>query len=63
VQLFIKKDYDRTFDMGDDSLNHKAMVYGRNYAFDLAKELGMKYFLVLDDDYLAIHYRAMIKTQ
>ena len=30
---------------------HKAVVYARNYSFAIAKELGLKYFLQLDDDY------------
>lgn len=33
------------------------VVYARNAAFRIAKELGLKYFLVLDDDYKSFDWR------
>lgn len=41
-----------------DNLNeHRAILYARNESFRIAKELGLKYFLMLDDDYTTIMYR------
>ena len=41
--------------MQSDSMNNfgdmRATLFVRNASFDIAKELGLKYFLVLDDDY------------
>lgn len=34
-----------------------AVVYARNEAFNIAKKMGLKYFLELDDDYDCIKYR------
>ena len=35
----------------DNQDNRKAIVYARNACFELARELGYKYFIELDDDY------------
>lgn len=41
-----------------DSLNdRRVVVYARNAVFDIAKELGYRYFIVLDDDYSAFMFR------
>jgi len=57
VIVFSKKDYADTFDIGDNFTDERVVVYARNACFDLAKKVGVKYFLVLDDDYIAFHYR------
>ena len=47
---------DRTDTM--DNLNeHRAIVYARNESYRIAEELGLTYFLMLDDDYKDIQYR------
>jgi hypothetical protein len=51
VKIFDKKAISKTFDTADNFDNRKTIVYARNYCFQLAKELGVKYFLELDDDY------------
>ncbi len=43
---------ENNFDLGDNLTEYKAVpVYARNEAFRIARELGLKYFLELDDDY------------
>ena len=51
VRKFCKKDLMQTTDTLDNFEKHGAVVYARNYCHTLARELGLKYFLVLDDDY------------
>jgi len=51
VIQFSKSEIAKTFDVGDNFNDRRAVVYARNAVFDIAKKLGYKYFLVLDDDY------------
>lgn len=48
--------YDRA-DTMDTFNDHRAIIYARNESFRIAKELGLTYFLMLDDDYKSIDYR------
>jgi hypothetical protein len=57
VLVFSKKEYKNTFDIGDNFDDERVVVYARNACFDLAKKVGVKYFLVLDDDYTDFSYR------
>ena len=57
VIVFSKKDYKNKFDIGDNFDDERVVVYARNACFDLAKKVGIKYFLVLDDDYTDFSYR------
>ena len=57
VIVFSKKEYKNTFDIGDNFDDERVVVYARNACFDLAKKVGIKYFLVLDDDYTDFSYR------
>ena len=43
-----------TMDIFND---HRAIIYARNESWRIAKELGLTYFLMLDDDYKSIDYR------
>lgn len=43
-----------TFDLSD---NRNTVVYARNKCFDIAKGLGLDYFLELDDDYVRFEFR------
>lgn len=57
VIMFCKQDIiDRT-DTMDNFLEHRAIVYARNASFKIAKDLGLTYFLMLDDDYKEIMFR------
>ena len=48
--------YDRA-DTMDNFNNHRAIIYARNESFRIAKDLGLTYFLMLDDDYKEIDFR------
>lgn len=57
VIVFNKQNaYDQA-DTMDNFNNHRAIIYARNESFRIAKELGLKYFLMLDDDYKEIDFR------
>lgn len=57
VIQFDKKAVSETFDECDNFEDRRAIVYARNVCFKLAKELDIKYFLQLDDDYTSFEYR------
>lgn len=44
-------------DTMDNICEHRAILYARNESWRIAKELGLKYFLMLDDDYKDILIR------
>lgn len=44
-------------DTCDNFEKRKVILYARNYCFEASKELGYKYFLELDDDYVRFEYR------
>ena len=51
VVMFDKKAISKTFDEADNFEDRRAIIYARNACFDIAKKLGYKYFIELDDDY------------
>ncbi len=51
VYMFDKEAIARTFDEADNFEDRRAIIYARNACFDIAKEMGYKYFIELDDDY------------
>lgn len=57
VIQFSKKAYDGKFDIMDLHNDRRVVVYARNAVFDIARSLGIRYFLVLDDDYKDIEHR------
>jgi len=57
VLMFDKKAIAKTFDTADNFYDRRSIVYARNACFGLAKELGIKYFMQLDDDYTEFQYR------
>ena len=57
VLLFDKKAISLTFDTADNFDDRRSIVYARNACFSLAQELGIKYFMQLDDDYTEFQYR------
>ena len=60
VLMFDKLEISKTFDTADTSDDRRAIVYARNVCFKLAKKLGYKYFLELDDDYTEFRFRKEI---
>lgn len=57
VVMFDKAAMAKRFDTMDQSNDRRMIVYARNYCFDLAADLGLKYFLELDDDYTRFEYK------
>jgi hypothetical protein len=45
------------FDSADNFEDKRVIVYARNACFQIARDLGYKYFLQLDDDYTDFSYR------
>ena len=59
VIIFDKNDY-LWVDLLDNNINDKQTpVYARNAVYDIAENLGYKYFLVLDDDYRGFEFPGM----
>lgn len=57
VKVFNKKAMADEVDEGNNFDNRKVIIHARNYCFKIAKELGIKYFVQLDDDYYYFGYR------
>lgn len=57
VVMFDKLKKSTEFDTIDRGKDRRAIVYARNACFDIAKDLGYKYFLELDDDYTNFRQR------
>ena len=57
VEVFDKKAIAETFDEADNFQDRRAIVYARNACFEIAKKLGYKYFIQMDDDYTGFDYR------
>lgn len=57
VIIFDKKKYADSIDEGNNFDNRRTTTHARNACFDIASNLGLKYFMVLDDDYNNIRWR------
>jgi len=57
VIIFDKKAIAEKIDEFDNFDDRRAIIYARNACFDIAENLGYKYFLQLDDDYTSFKYR------
>lgn len=57
VRIFNKTEIAKTFDTADNFNDMRAIVYARNATFKIAEELGVKYFIQLDDDYTNFSFR------
>lgn len=57
VVIFDKQAVDDWTDTADNFHEHRAIIYARNQSFYIAQELGLKYFLMLDDDYTGLNHR------
>ena len=56
VIIFSKEQIEKEFDIMDNFEDRRAVVYARNKTFDIARDLGLKYFMMLDDDYSGVAY-------
>lgn len=57
VIIFDKEKEMEFTDTADNYKDHRLVVYARNKCHDIAKDLGLEYFLELDDDYTAFGIR------
>lgn len=57
VYVFDKEEEMKYTDTADNYKDHRLVVYARNKCHDIAKELGLEYFLELDDDYTGFGIR------
>jgi hypothetical protein len=57
VLQFCKKEIADRIDEGDNFEDRRAIIYARNACWDLAKQVGCKYFIQLDDDYTSFYIR------
>jgi len=63
VIIFDKKKIAETIDEFDTTGDRRAIIYARNAVYDIAKKIGIKYFIQLDDDYTDFVYRINSKLQ
>jgi hypothetical protein len=57
VLQFCKADLAAVTDEGDNFQHRKAIVYARNACWDLARQVGCRYFVQFDDDYTSFFIR------
>lgn len=57
VKIFSKDKIAEYIDTKDDGSNRACAVYARNACYDIAEEMGLKYFAEYDDDYTSHPYR------
>lgn len=57
VVIFDKEEISKTFDKADNFNDMRAICYARNASFVIAKNLGLKTFVQLDDDYTDFSFR------
>lgn len=57
VIVFDKKEIAKTFDSADNFGEFKTITHARNATFEIAKSLGVEFFIHLDDDYTTFNYK------
>lgn len=57
VLQFCKADIAARIDEGDNFNDRRAIIYARNACWDLARKVGCRYFIQLDDDYTSFVLR------
>lgn len=57
VIIIDKRDIAKRYDTGDNFDERRTVFYARNACFEIAKKMGLKYFLELDDDYTSFKHR------
>jgi len=63
IKIFNKKKYADNVDEGNNFDERRTITHARNACFDIAKELGIKYFMEFDDDYPAFLFRVTSKNR
>lgn len=51
VIKFSKSEIAKTFDESDNFTDRRSIVYARNASYEIARSLGIQYFIQFDDDY------------
>lgn len=62
VIIFNKKEIADQTDEGNNFDERRTITHARNACFKIAKELGIKYFMQLDDDYVSFQYKYINKS-
>jgi len=57
VIVFDKQDIANRYDTGDNFTERRTIFFARNASFEIARNLGLEYFLQLDDDFSGFYYR------
>jgi len=57
LYVFKKSEVAKHTDTGDNQESRRGVIYARNACHDIAKELGLKHFIELDDDYAGFSHR------
>ena len=57
VVVFSKEQAATITDTVDNESGRRGVVYARNWVWQIARDLGVEYFLVLDDDYVDIRHK------
>jgi hypothetical protein len=57
VIVFDKLAVAQRIDEGDNFNDRRAVIYARNASFEIAQQLGVRYFLELDDDYKQVDHK------
>jgi hypothetical protein len=63
VKIFDKKATADQVDEGNNFDERRTITHARNACFKIANEIGVKYFIQLDDDYNGFYYRYFIGTK
>lgn len=63
VLTFCKRDVASWTDSGDNSQDYRVILYARNACFALAQQVGVRYFIELDDDYTDFAFRRNARLQ
>ena len=57
VKIFSKKKIGKSYDVADTQKDTRVIFFARNATNIIAEQLGLDYFLVLDDDYINFRFR------
>lgn len=57
VVVFSKREAEKEFDTMTNRKEYRSVVFARNAAFGIAKQLGIKWFMTCDDDISNLSYR------
>jgi hypothetical protein len=57
VVQFSKAQIEKSFDICDQGGDRRTITYARNACWPIARSLGLRYFIQLDDDYTGFTYR------